>query len=93
MLNCICKNCLTQIILTLFLGRFFSFSREKSAVSHSITWRHPLAVKRVDMEGATAYGVSGLLNYSHFPLFFGLSWRLSLLYPSLISYMMRTTLS
>lgn len=32
---------------------------EKSAVSHSITWRHPLSAKRVDIEGATAYAVSG----------------------------------
>ncbi|XP_062108358.1 uncharacterized protein LOC133819190 [Humulus lupulus] len=32
---------------------------EKSAVSHSITWRHPLAVKQVEIEGATAFAVSG----------------------------------
>ncbi|XP_019075720.1 uncharacterized protein LOC100242666 isoform X2 [Vitis vinifera] len=32
---------------------------EKSAVSHSITWIHALAVKRVEIEGATAYAVSG----------------------------------
>ena len=32
---------------------------EKSAVSHSITWRHAVAVKRVDIDGATAYAVSG----------------------------------
>ncbi|OWM69828.1 hypothetical protein CDL15_Pgr025677 [Punica granatum] len=32
---------------------------EKSAVSHSITWRHPIAVKRVDISGATAYAVAG----------------------------------
>ncbi|KAK8681055.1 hypothetical protein V6N13_053462 [Hibiscus sabdariffa] len=32
---------------------------EKSAVSHSITWRHPVAVKKVDIDGATAYAVSG----------------------------------
>ncbi|RVX22300.1 5'-nucleotidase SurE [Vitis vinifera] len=48
-----------------------SFFREKSAVSHSITWIHALAVKRVEIEGATAYAVSGLLNYSHFPLLSG----------------------
>lgn len=34
-------------------------SREKSAVSHSITWRHPLSVKQVNIEGATAFAVSG----------------------------------
>ena len=34
---------------------------EKSAVSHSITWRHAVAVKRVDIDGATAYAVSGTL--------------------------------
>ncbi|KAI4378870.1 hypothetical protein MLD38_016293 [Melastoma candidum] len=32
---------------------------EKSAVSHSITWRHPIAVKRVEIDGATAFAVSG----------------------------------
>ncbi|PON80085.1 Survival protein SurE-like phosphatase/nucleotidase [Parasponia andersonii] len=32
---------------------------EKSAVSHSITWRHPLAVKQVQIQGATAFAVSG----------------------------------
>ncbi|KAK3040577.1 hypothetical protein RJ639_029023 [Escallonia herrerae] len=32
---------------------------EKSAFSHSITWRHPLSVKRVQVSGAVAYAVSG----------------------------------
>ncbi|CAI0559533.1 unnamed protein product [Linum tenue] len=32
---------------------------EKSAVSHSITWRHPISAQRVEIDGATAYGVSG----------------------------------
>ncbi|XP_010256021.1 PREDICTED: uncharacterized protein LOC104596523 isoform X2 [Nelumbo nucifera] len=32
---------------------------EKSAVSHSITWRHALSVNRVEIEGTTAYAVSG----------------------------------
>ncbi|KAE8686732.1 No lysine kinase 1 isoform 1 [Hibiscus syriacus] len=32
---------------------------EKSAVSHSITWIHPVSVKKVDIDGATAYAVSG----------------------------------
>ncbi|XP_047317163.1 5'-nucleotidase SurE [Impatiens glandulifera] len=33
---------------------------EKSAVSHSITWRHALSVKRMDIDGTLAsYGVSG----------------------------------
>ncbi|XP_030456779.1 uncharacterized protein LOC115677704 [Syzygium oleosum] len=32
---------------------------EKSAVSHSITWRHPLAARRVNIEGAVAFAVSG----------------------------------
>ncbi|EXB41281.1 5'-nucleotidase surE [Morus notabilis] len=32
---------------------------EKSAVSHSITWRNPLAVKQADIPGATAFAVSG----------------------------------
>ncbi|KAJ4840456.1 hypothetical protein Tsubulata_023026 [Turnera subulata] len=32
---------------------------KKSAVSHSITWRHPVAVKRVEIEGATAFAITG----------------------------------
>ncbi|KAF8016839.1 hypothetical protein BT93_H2145 [Corymbia citriodora subsp. variegata] len=32
---------------------------EKSAVSHSITCRHPLAARRVNIEGATAFAVVG----------------------------------
>ncbi|PIA31789.1 hypothetical protein AQUCO_04900223v1 [Aquilegia coerulea] len=32
---------------------------EKSAVSHSITWRNAVSVNRVEIEGATAYSVSG----------------------------------
>lgn len=32
---------------------------EKSAVSHGITWRHPISAKQVEIEGATAFGVSG----------------------------------
>lgn len=32
---------------------------EKSAVSHCITWRHPISARRVDIEGATAFAVSG----------------------------------
>ncbi|KGN56987.1 uncharacterized protein LOC101206491 isoform X1 [Cucumis sativus] len=32
---------------------------EKSAVSQSITWRHPVSVKRVAIEGTTSYAVSG----------------------------------
>ncbi|XVF63120.1 hypothetical protein PTKIN_Ptkin09bG0063300 [Pterospermum kingtungense] len=32
---------------------------EKSAVSHSITWRHPVSVKQVDIDGAIAFAVSG----------------------------------
>lgn len=32
---------------------------EKSAVSHSITWRHPLAAKSVEINGATAFAISG----------------------------------
>ncbi|KAJ7980049.1 5'-nucleotidase surE [Quillaja saponaria] len=32
---------------------------EKSAVSHGITWIHPVSAKRVDIDGATAFAVSG----------------------------------
>lgn len=38
---------------------FYHIYREKSAVSHSITWRHPLSAKRIDINGATAFAVSG----------------------------------
>ncbi|KAJ1433132.1 Tetratricopeptide-like helical domain superfamily [Sesbania bispinosa] len=34
-------------------------SPEKSAVSHSITWLHPVAAKKVNIDGTTAYAVSG----------------------------------
>lgn len=42
-----------------FLILSCTVGREKSAVSHSITWRHPIAVKRVDIDGAEAFAVSG----------------------------------
>ncbi|KAI5573385.1 hypothetical protein POPTR_010G088000v4 [Populus trichocarpa] len=32
---------------------------EKSAMSHSITWRDPIAARRVEIEGATAYAIAG----------------------------------
>ncbi|RWR73741.1 Survival protein SurE-like protein phosphatase/nucleotidase [Cinnamomum micranthum f. kanehirae] len=32
---------------------------EMSAASHSITWRHPIGVIKVEIEGATAYAVRG----------------------------------
>lgn len=32
---------------------------EKSAVSHSITWRHPISARPADFDGVTAYAVSG----------------------------------
>ncbi|KAL8242373.1 hypothetical protein R6Q59_012675 [Mikania micrantha] len=32
---------------------------EKSAVSHSITWRHALSAKKADISGAMAFAVSG----------------------------------
>ncbi|XP_076915124.1 uncharacterized protein LOC143574366 [Bidens hawaiensis] len=32
---------------------------EKSAVSHSITWRHPLSAKQTEITGATAFAVNG----------------------------------
>ncbi|GAB2266638.1 hypothetical protein Dimus_037909 [Dionaea muscipula] len=32
---------------------------EKSATSHSITWRHPVSAKQVDINGATAFAISG----------------------------------
>ncbi|WOH08464.1 hypothetical protein DCAR_0727905 [Daucus carota subsp. sativus] len=32
---------------------------ERSAVSHSITWMHPLQVKKAEIQGTTAFAVSG----------------------------------
>ncbi|KAK4855668.1 hypothetical protein QYF36_009594 [Acer negundo] len=34
--------------------------QDMSAVSHSVTWVHPLSVKQVDIDGATAFAVSVL---------------------------------
>ncbi|KAF9598256.1 hypothetical protein IFM89_026087 [Coptis chinensis] len=35
------------------------FTREKSAVSHSITWQNTISANRVEIDGATAFAVSG----------------------------------
>lgn len=35
--------------------------REMSAVSHGITWVRPVSAKQVEMDGATAFMVSGNL--------------------------------
>ncbi|KAL9232870.1 hypothetical protein vseg_007933 [Gypsophila vaccaria] len=43
----------------LYLVRVCAPDSEKSAVSHCITWSHDLAVKPVEIEGATAFAVSG----------------------------------
>lgn len=60
---------------SLFIDRkkiFISTCREQSAVSHCITWRHPIAAKQVHIDGATAYAVSGMeitkphKHFSHF---------------------------
>lgn len=48
-----------MIFLVLTFSFFCSLFSEKSAVSHSITWRNPVSVKRVDISGSTAYAVSG----------------------------------
>ena len=42
------------------LRPYFAIFREKSAVSHCITWRHPLTVKQVHIDGATAFAASGM---------------------------------
>lgn len=42
------------------LRPYCAIFREKSAVSHCITWRHPLAVKQVHIDGATAFAAAGL---------------------------------
>jgi len=33
---------------------------DQSGVGHGITWRHALSAKRVEIEGASAFAVSGL---------------------------------
>jgi hypothetical protein len=43
----------------LFLSSLHKKCRDKSGVSHCITWRPALRCKRVDIIGATAFGVSG----------------------------------
>ncbi|MGI4297490.1 5'/3'-nucleotidase SurE, partial [Klebsiella pneumoniae] len=42
-----------------FAVRVCAPDSEKSAVSHSITWRSAISVKRADINGATAFAVSG----------------------------------
>lgn len=37
--------------------------REKSAVSHSITWRNALSAKPVEIDGAVAFAISGQLQF------------------------------
>lgn len=47
------------------MGVNFALYSEKSAVSQSITWLHPVSVKRVAIEGTTSYAVSGMFSFSH----------------------------
>jgi len=42
------------------MSTFHQKCRDKSGVSHCITWWNALRCKRVDISGATAFGVSGL---------------------------------
>lgn len=41
-----------------------------SAASHSITWRHPIGVTKVEIEGATAYAVRGLHSNPNYGVYF-----------------------
>lgn len=41
---------------------------DQSGVGHGITWRHALSAKRVQIEGATAFAVSGLFLLYFFTL-------------------------
>ncbi|KAK6130197.1 hypothetical protein DH2020_036007 [Rehmannia glutinosa] len=41
---------------------YLKFYREKSAVSHSITWRNPISAKPVEISGAIAFAVSGNIS-------------------------------
>lgn len=58
-------NYLSDKVL-LHITYLFLFSREKSAVSHSITWQNALCVKPVEISGASAFSVSGKLQSSLF---------------------------
>uniref|UniRef100_A0A803N0X4 Survival protein SurE-like phosphatase/nucleotidase domain-containing protein n=1 Tax=Chenopodium quinoa TaxID=63459 RepID=A0A803N0X4_CHEQI len=44
---------------------------EKSAVSHGITWRHPIAAKKVEIEGATAFAVADRADFAPLAVLFG----------------------
>jgi len=58
------------LLLTVFiLSTFQRKCRDKTGVSHCITWRPALRCKRVDISGATAFGVSGLSSVDSFNLF------------------------
>ena len=52
---------LVQVLLSTNLYEVLvsALDSEKLVVGHSITWRHAIAVKRVDIDGAIAYAVSG----------------------------------
>ncbi|KAK7366541.1 hypothetical protein VNO80_08534 [Phaseolus coccineus] len=47
------------VVADLFNVQVCAPDSEKSAVSHSITWLHPIAVKQVKIDGTTAFAVSG----------------------------------
>lgn len=38
---------------------YYFICRDKSGVGHGVTWRYALSAKRVEIEGATAFAVSG----------------------------------
>lgn len=42
-----------------FVELIKKFNSEKSAVSHSITWRNAVAVRQGEVSGATAFAISG----------------------------------
>jgi hypothetical protein len=54
--NRLCPPDGTNLVMLFFLLN----CRDRSGVSHCITWRSPLSCKRVDISGAVAFGVSGL---------------------------------
>ncbi|ESW29130.1 hypothetical protein PHAVU_002G045800 [Phaseolus vulgaris] len=47
------------VVANLFNLQVCAPDSEKSAVSHSITWLHPIAAKQVKIDGTTAFAVSG----------------------------------
>lgn len=56
-----------------FSKREFGFSRDKSVSGHSVTLRETVAVNSAEINGATAYEVSGMITTSTYTSLCGVS--------------------